>query len=224
MDIIMIRRQSRLAPENADTSTALTASQMDDSTRMSAMNIPESESVKASARNAVSRAIKDGRLQPLRDCVCIFCGNPAHVYHHHSYDQSDWLNVEPLCSGCHKMLHLHGITLFIEERMELVARRMASEKRALRRIKTDRQHLLSTLAIARLEDDVECLAQHSPTGVGGWQGYVRDLVAIRDRLQRNGALRLEDTHPVYDAIDSVGPVMSPAIETFVRRVILEYAS
>lgn len=66
--------------------------------------------------------------------------------------------------------------------------------------------------------------QFIETGVGGWQGYVRDLVAIRDRLQRNGALRLEDTHPVYDAIDSVGPVMSPAIETFVRRVILEYAS
>jgi hypothetical protein len=66
--------------------------------------------------------------------------------------------------------------------------------------------------------------QFKLVGVGGWQGYVRDLVSIRDRLQRQHALSLQDTHPVYDAIDSVGPVMSPAIETFVRRVIEEYAS
>lgn len=56
------------------------------------------------AHGKVNNAVKRGELQPASCCVCIRCGKQAEHYHHDSYDRP--LDVTPVCSACHKMIHL----------------------------------------------------------------------------------------------------------------------
>lgn len=60
---------------------------------------------KAKAHNAVSIALRDGKL--LRPSVCEKC-NISDVRiegHHESYEEKDWLDVIWLCDPCHKARH-----------------------------------------------------------------------------------------------------------------------
>lgn len=64
----------------------------------------ENNLLKYKARNAVSNAIRDGRLIRPEKCekcdkVCIPEG------HHPSYEEGYWLRVEWLCSSCHHTVH-----------------------------------------------------------------------------------------------------------------------
>ena len=62
----------------------------------------EHEPEKWKARNAVSNAIRDGRLA--RGTECFFCGSAERIQaHHHDYSQP--LDVFWLCSTCHGKLH-----------------------------------------------------------------------------------------------------------------------
>ncbi len=54
------------------------------------------------AHGKVAHAIKDGRL--VRPKACPRCGNPSHLHAHHA-DYARPLDVEWLCSRCHKRLH-----------------------------------------------------------------------------------------------------------------------
>lgn len=52
----------------------------------------------------VNAAVKRGELQPVTQCICVLCGNQAKHYHHESYDRP--LDVTPVCSACHKLIHM----------------------------------------------------------------------------------------------------------------------
>lgn len=52
------------------------------------------------ARNAVSNAVRDGRL--LKQS-CAFCGGESHEAHHHDYTKP--LDVTWLCRPCHRRFH-----------------------------------------------------------------------------------------------------------------------
>ena len=50
----------------------------------------------------MSNAIKRGEMPKAQDCACIECGESATAYHHHrGYKTEHFLDVVPLCSGCH---------------------------------------------------------------------------------------------------------------------------
>lgn len=66
--------------------------------------------------------------------------------------------------------------------------------------------------------------QISCIGVVGWEGYVYDLCAIRDRLKLMDDANYDEAHPIFAALDAVGPSMTAEAETFVRGVIQDYAS
>lgn len=54
------------------------------------------------AGQAVYRAVRAGKLSPVRTLLCAKCGNPAKEYHHHNgYGREHWLDVVPLCIPCH---------------------------------------------------------------------------------------------------------------------------
>ena len=55
------------------------------------------------ARNKVNRAVAKGIIPKASSQTCAHCGNPAKDYHHHNgYEESNWLDVVPLCKACHK--------------------------------------------------------------------------------------------------------------------------
>ncbi len=58
--------------------------------------------IKNKARNAVSNAVRDGRIVKL---PCQHCGNQKSQAHHHDYTKP--LDVEWLCFKCHRE-HAHG--------------------------------------------------------------------------------------------------------------------
>lgn len=60
---------------------------------------------KIGARQSVNNAVHTGRLQPIKSCACLMCGNQAQEYHHWSYDTEYWLDVIPLCQPCHTSVH-----------------------------------------------------------------------------------------------------------------------
>ena len=59
---------------------------------------------KSRAKQAVLRAVQSGKLT--RPIECSFCGTKGDVEGHHpSYERSQWLEVEWLCSLCHMDIH-----------------------------------------------------------------------------------------------------------------------
>lgn len=62
-------------------------------------------STKDAARLAVHSAVRHGLLPRVTDLRCDDCGKQAAHYHHESYLAMHWLNVVPLCTGCHGLRH-----------------------------------------------------------------------------------------------------------------------
>ncbi len=60
--------------------------------------------VKAPARRAVARAIRNGNL--IRPNVCNKCGTTCkpQAHHHNGYDKQHYLDVIWLCTGCHALV------------------------------------------------------------------------------------------------------------------------
>lgn len=77
----------------------------------------------------VSTAIKNGELEPIETQLCIACGSPSHTYHHNSYEESDWLDVIPMCNGCHRALHHHGPLIFCDHRIYTLERQIRKDKK-----------------------------------------------------------------------------------------------
>ena len=61
---------------------------------------------KYQAKDAVSHAIRDGKLPPAATHTCEVCGAPACDYHHEAYERP--LDVIPLCRPCHIGVHKNG--------------------------------------------------------------------------------------------------------------------
>ena len=60
---------------------------------------------KIKARSAVKYAVRVNKLVPPSDLLCRTCHGPAQEYHHWSYLKENWLDVIPLCRGCHGKEH-----------------------------------------------------------------------------------------------------------------------
>lgn len=61
---------------------------------------------KVKARCAVKSAVRAGRLLPVKDLCCVYCGREAVFYHHwHGYKEQQWLNVVPACHKCDRAEH-----------------------------------------------------------------------------------------------------------------------
>lgn len=52
----------------------------------------------SSIEYAVARAVRQGLLKPIRECICVDCGKPAQHYDHRDYNKP--LEVEPVCVAC----------------------------------------------------------------------------------------------------------------------------
>lgn len=57
------------------------------------------------AHATVTRAVRLGKLPRASTYTCVECGQPAHEYHHESYERSRWLDVKPVCRLCHRQMH-----------------------------------------------------------------------------------------------------------------------
>jgi len=64
----------------------------------------EAHNEKRVAHWKVGEAVQRGELQPIHERVCVRCGVQAEHYHHDSYDRP--LDVTPVCSRCHNLIHL----------------------------------------------------------------------------------------------------------------------
>lgn len=54
------------------------------------------------AHNAVSTAVRYGKMPHVSTLKCQECGKQAQCYHHHKgYAEKHWLDVVPLCNKCH---------------------------------------------------------------------------------------------------------------------------
>lgn len=54
------------------------------------------------ATSAVNHAIRDCKLPRSDTLLCHYCPKPAQQYHHwHGYEPEHWLDVVPVCKGCH---------------------------------------------------------------------------------------------------------------------------
>jgi hypothetical protein len=64
---------------------------------------------KYKAHEALTYAVKTGKLPAVQSQKCSVCKNKqAQEYHHHrGYDKEHWLDVIPVCSKCHKILDKH---------------------------------------------------------------------------------------------------------------------
>ena len=62
---------------------------------------------KIQAQDAVSNAIKRGELPKAQTCQCVYCGQPASVYHHHNgYRKEYFLEVAAVCDACHQTVEV----------------------------------------------------------------------------------------------------------------------
>lgn len=52
----------------------------------------------AKASNLVAKAIREGKLKPQTECICVDCGAQAECYDHRDYHKP--LEVVPVCKGC----------------------------------------------------------------------------------------------------------------------------
>lgn len=112
--------------------------------------------IRNKARQAVQRAVERGEIAPVLTRVCEFCGRPADVYHHDSYDREEWLNVNPLCGACHKILHKHGIGDVPHRRIEIIERCIWGCEREM---KGGKNTFLERV-IQNMKSDIECLQVH----------------------------------------------------------------
>lgn len=64
---------------------------------------------KRAAHDAVKYAVRKGYIPAAKDCQCIECGQAAEHYHHWSYKREHRLDVIPLCSKCHKQIHIEDV-------------------------------------------------------------------------------------------------------------------
>ena len=57
------------------------------------------------AKNAVSHAIRAGKLPRADSLLCMNCFEQAKDYHHPNYEPEHWLDVIPVCKKCHRKIH-----------------------------------------------------------------------------------------------------------------------
>jgi len=75
--------------------------------RQKEYNQQEQVKRRAASNSAVVRAVKNGTLPHISQCICqtTSCNNQAQEYHHWAgYDKKNWLDVLPLCIECHRKL------------------------------------------------------------------------------------------------------------------------
>ena len=90
------RKRYRDDPERAAHCRALGAAWLKENGR------PLRDPKKMAARNAISNAIRDGKIE--RGTECYFCGSGDRLHaHHEDYDHP--LDVRWLCPSCHGKLH-----------------------------------------------------------------------------------------------------------------------
>ncbi|MHB8727618.1 MAG: hypothetical protein ACYC9K_01115 [Sulfuricaulis sp.] len=65
------------------------------------------------ARNAVTKAIKNGLLSPIKGQSCVDCGNSATEYDHRDYNKP--IDVVPVCHRCNV---LRGPAIPLETALE----------------------------------------------------------------------------------------------------------
>jgi len=58
--------------------------------------------LKTSARHAVQRALKSGKLKRPHWCPSCHRVVRLHAHHHQGYDKANWLNIIWLCARCHR--------------------------------------------------------------------------------------------------------------------------
>jgi len=51
-----------------------------------------------SVEYAVFKEIREGRLKPVKECLCVDCGAPARHYDHRDYNKPT--EVDPVCGSC----------------------------------------------------------------------------------------------------------------------------
>ncbi len=61
------------------------------------------------AKNAVSHAIRAGKLPRADSLLCMNCFEQAKDYHHPNYKPENWLKVFPVCKKCHRKLHKKSV-------------------------------------------------------------------------------------------------------------------
>jgi len=62
------------------------------------------------AKYAVNHAVRVGRLPRANTQCCHYCPNPARHYHHwRGYEPEHWMDVLPVCVGCHRKEHIRKI-------------------------------------------------------------------------------------------------------------------
>lgn len=61
------------------------------------------DKIKFSARYAVQKQVREGKMPPVKSLKCARCDRQAQGYHHYlGYEKEHWLDIEPLCARCHK--------------------------------------------------------------------------------------------------------------------------
>ncbi len=60
---------------------------------------------KRKAREAIGHAIRWQHFPKATEFTCKYCPSQAEEYHHPSYEESKWLEVEPVCKMCHASVH-----------------------------------------------------------------------------------------------------------------------
>lgn len=67
--------------------------------------------LRVQARRAVNEAVRTGQLPPATTLQCTYCEKSAEQYHHHKgYEPEHWLDVIPLCSDCHRIVHYETVS------------------------------------------------------------------------------------------------------------------
>lgn len=101
-----IRREAN--PEKARTVVRTWRAANREANRNAAHVYRRANSEKHCAQVAVERAIREGKLSPARECFCFVCGTSADmgaIMHYHHVDYAKALEVVPVCSVCHGLIH-----------------------------------------------------------------------------------------------------------------------
>src|SRR5713226_6154007 len=58
---------------------------------------------KKQAQSFISNQVRDGKIPPAKELVCVDCGASAHDYDHYlGYENEHYKDVQPVCVSCHK--------------------------------------------------------------------------------------------------------------------------